>query len=121
MLLWGTEIEQKLAKEIRSHSHTILLPFLPLKEVMALIKEAALVVTGDSFALQAACALSRPTVSFFGPTDPKRNGPFKITDGVVFHEMKCSRCYKRRCRTMECIEKITPAEIAELCVERLEV
>jgi len=121
LLLWGTQAELELAEKVRSQTNTILLPYLSLKEVFALIQEAALVVTGDSFALQAACALSRPTVSFFGPTNPERNGPFHPDDCVVFHRLECSYCYKRTCDRLECIQKISPEEIADLCLKRLNV
>jgi heptosyltransferase-1 len=119
LLLWGNEEEKKSADIIQKETSVHSVPFLTIKEVIALIKRADLVVSGDTFALQAACALSVPVVGIFGPTTPSRNGPFSPNDRVAFHEMECSHCYKRKCETMECLEKITPEEIHGLCLEIL--
>jgi heptosyltransferase-1 len=35
-----------------------------------------LAVAGDTGPLHLACALGRPVVGIYGPTDPSRNGPF---------------------------------------------
>ncbi len=112
LLLWGNEKEKKLAENISEKTAISISPFLSLKEVIALIKKASLVVSGDTFALQAACALSRPVVGLFGPTNPKRNGPFNPRDKVIFHELDCSYCYKRKCSSLECLKRITPEEVA---------
>lgn len=119
ILLWGTEEEKSLAQVISRETQAPLTPFLTLKEVMALVKQASLLVSGDTFALQAACAFSRPVVGLFGPTNPRRNGPFSLQDRVAFHEIECSYCYKRRCSSLECLKKITPEEVAALSLERL--
>jgi heptosyltransferase-1 len=79
-----------------------------------LAKESSLLVSGDTFALQVACAFSRPVVGIFGPSNPRRNGPFSPHDKVAFHEIECSYCYKRTCPTIECLKKITPQEVAAL-------
>jgi len=120
VLLWGTETEKKLAEEISSGSGISMMPFLPIKEVMALLKSADLLVSGDTFALQAACALSRPVVALFGPTDPKRNGPFREVDKTAFHPLDCSYCYRRACPDLKCMAALQPEEVARLCRERLE-
>lgn len=120
VLLWGTEPERLLAEEISSGSGIPLTPFLPLKEVMALLKAADLVVSGDTFALQAACALSRPVVAVFGPTNPRRNGPFRAEDKTVFHPLECSYCYQRTCPDLKCMAALKPEEVARLSRERLE-
>jgi len=120
LLLWGTDEEKALAQDIAQEGSAALVPFLSLKEVMALIQSADLVVSGDTFALQVACALSRPVVAIFGPTNPRRNGPIFAKDKVAFHEIECSYCYKRTCPDIKCLGQITPEEVAELCLQRLE-
>jgi len=120
LLLWGTEDEKQLALEINNQTNVPLAPFLSLQEVMALVKQATLLVSGDTFALQVACAFSRPVVGIFGPTNPRRNGPFGFHDKVAFHELQCSYCYKRSCSTLECLKAIQPDEVARLSLEILE-
>lgn len=120
LLLWGNEEEKALAEEIHEKSGIPVAPDFSLKEVLALVKESSLLVSGDTFALQVACAFSRPVVGIFGPTNPKRNGPFRPQDKVAFHEMECSYCYKRSCSSLECLKKITPKEVADLSIQLLE-
>ena len=120
LILWGNEEEKILAEEVHRKTRASLSPDFSLKEVMALVREASLLVSGDTFALQVACALSRPVVGIFGPTNPKRNGPFRLRDKVAFHEMECSYCYKRSCPSLECLKVITAKEVADLSVQVLE-
>jgi len=120
LLLWGSEEEKTLAEAASHEASLPMTPALDIPEVMALVKEASLVVSGDTFALQVACAFGRPVVGLFGPTTPERNGPFDPKDKTVFHEMDCSHCYRRTCKHLSCLEKITPEEVAAACLERLE-
>jgi heptosyltransferase I len=111
LILWGNSQEKRLAEKIAGSSPGHLSPSLSLQEVMALLQKASIVVSGDTFALQAACALDRPVVALFGPTHPFRNGPFRSRDRVIFHPLDCSYCYKRQCRDMTCMKKITAEEV----------
>ena len=47
-----------------------------LEQLIALTRRVALVIAGDTGPLHLACALVRPVVGIYGPTDPSRNGPF---------------------------------------------
>lgn len=47
-----------------------------LSQLISLTRRAALVVGGDTGPLHLACALKRPVVGIYGPTDPARNGPY---------------------------------------------
>jgi lipopolysaccharide heptosyltransferase I len=120
LLLWGNEEEKRIADNIHKKISVSVIPFLTIKDVIALIQKADLIVSGDTFALQVACALSTPVVGIFGPTTPSRNGPFSPNDRVAFHEMECSHCYRRKCETSACLEKITAEEVRGLCLEVLE-
>lgn len=120
LLLWGDDAEKELALKVSQETGVAMVPSLSLQEVIALVKEASLVVSGDTFALQVACAFFKPVVGLFGPTDPKRNGPFRTQDRVAFHQLECSFCYKRVCPRLECLERISADEVASLCLELLE-
>ncbi len=115
LLLWGNEAERALASVISQQTSIPIAPHLSIKEVMALMKLSSLVVSGDTFALQVACAFAVPVVGIFGPTNPRRNGPFRPEDKVAVQEMNCSFCFKRTCPTLECLKKISVDEVAELC------
>jgi heptosyltransferase-1 len=113
LLLWGTVEERTIAERIKKRTEVEMVPFLTVRETMALLKKATLLVSGDTFALQAACALGVPVVGLFGPTNPLRNGPFQERDKVIYHEIRCSRCYKHDCESLDCMKLITPEDVAE--------
>ncbi|MDH7513411.1 MAG: glycosyltransferase family 9 protein [Clostridiales bacterium] len=120
LLLWGNEEEKNLALQVHERTGVLLSPFLTIKEVLALIKKAALLVSGDTFALQAACALSTPVVGLFGPTNPRRNGPFRPSDRVVFHKLDCNPCYKKTCSTLDCLKALKVEDAVEAIKEAWE-
>jgi lipopolysaccharide heptosyltransferase I len=47
-----------------------------LEQLIAVTRRAALCIAGDTGPLHLACALGRPVIGIFGPTDPSRNGPY---------------------------------------------
>jgi len=47
-----------------------------LSQLIALTRRMALVIAGDTGPLHLACALGKPVVGIYGPTEPSRNGPF---------------------------------------------
>jgi heptosyltransferase-1 len=49
-------------------------PSLP--QLIAITRRVALVIAGDTGPLHLGCALGRPVVGIYGPTDPSRNGPY---------------------------------------------
>jgi ADP-heptose:LPS heptosyltransferase len=119
VVLWGTPEERQTAEEIGRNADALLLPFLSVQEIFALLKSSALLVSGDTFALQAACAVGLPVVAIFGPTIPERNGPFSVRDKVAYHELPCSRCYRRACPNPKCLAAVTAEEVTALIRESL--
>jgi heptosyltransferase-2 len=65
-------------------------------EVAAAISQCAAVITNDSGPLHVATALSVPSVSIFGPTDPERTVIPGATR-VVRRTLACQPCYQRDC------------------------
>jgi heptosyltransferase-1 len=51
-----------------------------LSQLMSLLRHAACIVGGDTGPLHLAVALATPCVAIFGPTDPARNGPYRIEE-----------------------------------------
>ncbi len=64
-----------------------------LRSLMALLKNAACVVGGDTGPLHLAVALGAPVVALFGPTDPLRNGPYP--QGTVLRSASAVTSYHR--------------------------
>jgi lipopolysaccharide heptosyltransferase II len=91
-----------------------------IAELAALLDGAALVLSGDSGPLHMAVALGRPTVSMYGPTDPRLSGPHPAPGqqaAVLRKGIYCSPCYNHyetaECRfgNPVCMIDITPEEV----------
>jgi lipopolysaccharide heptosyltransferase I len=119
LLLWGNPLEKEFAVRISREADVPASPPLSIKQAIALISAAALLISGDTFALQAACALSVPVVGLFGPTNPRRNGPFSPRDRIIYFSMGCNPCYKRTCSSLKCLREISPEEVAAKALEIL--
>lgn len=52
--------------------------YTPLNELIELVRRSALVVANDSGPMHLAAALGRPVLALFGPTDPRRFGPYPL-------------------------------------------
>lgn len=95
-----------------------------LRELAALVERAAVVVTADSTPMHMAAALSRPLVALFGPTSPRRTGPYGRMLDVLRVELPCSPCYLRKlCQCPHehaCMQRLTVETVAEAAVVRLE-
>jgi heptosyltransferase I len=65
-----------------------------LGQLMALLRNAACIVGGDTGPLHLAVALGTPAVALFGPTDPARNGPYPSQE-IVLRSPNAVTTYKR--------------------------
>jgi ADP-heptose:LPS heptosyltransferase len=73
--------EENLVAEVKSASgEADPIPYNgSLEQLMALLRNAACIVGGDTGPLHLAVALGTPVVALFGPTDPARNGPYRVS------------------------------------------
>jgi heptosyltransferase-1 len=87
-----------------------------LDKLIALTRRIALCVAGDTGPLHLACALGRPVVGIYGPTDPGRNGPY----GTRFRVLRSSqsrRDHTRRAEPEAGLLTITPEEVLQAAAE----
>jgi lipopolysaccharide heptosyltransferase II len=64
-----------------------------LVQLAALLEMCDLFIGGDSGPLHLAAAVDTPTVSVYGPTDPKRLAPRGAWHRTVVHDTPCAPCY----------------------------
>jgi ADP-heptose:LPS heptosyltransferase len=117
-LFLGAPGEEHLVEEIRAAGAVELESLVgaePIWITAALMERAAAVVTMDSAPLHLAVAVGAPTVSFFGPTDPRRVGPRGEGHRVLRRELECLACYQRECPLERriCVPETTAEEAFE--------
>lgn len=78
--------EESLAAEVvRSSGGRAQEARTDMAELIAITRRSSLVIGGDTGPLHLACALGKPVVGIFGPTDPARNGPYGVPFRVLRH------------------------------------
>lgn len=87
---------------------------ISLPEMVEWIRLSELVIGNDTGPMHVAAALGKPLVAIFGPTEPRRTGPYRQLRGVVQANLPCVPCLKPRCsyfKPLECLRAISPAAL----------
>jgi heptosyltransferase-1 len=111
--------EQGIAAEVvRSSGGVVQAPDFTLERLIALTRRVCLVIAGDTGPLHLACALGKPVVGIFGPTDPARNGPFGVPFRVLRHP-ESKRDHTRHAEPEAGLLTITPGQVIAAARELL--
>jgi lipopolysaccharide heptosyltransferase II len=89
---------------------------LSLTEMVEWIRLCDAMVTNDTGPMHVAAALGRPVVALFGPTEPRRTGPYGQLEHVLRLDLSCSPCLKSVCHfeePEECLRALPPAAVFE--------
>ena len=92
-----------------------------LPEMIEWVRRCDLLITNDTGPMHVAAALGKPLVALFGPTEPRRTGPYGQLENVLRLNLPCSPCLSSRCsieNTDECLRALPPALVFER-VEKL--
>jgi ADP-heptose:LPS heptosyltransferase len=98
---------------------------LDLRELRAVLQNAALFVGGDSGPLHVAGTSPVPIVGLYGPTLPARSAPWRparyVTESVEL-ELPCRPCDQRRCEPgdFRCLARVAPDAVAAAAERALE-
>lgn len=93
-----------------------------IQEMIEIIRMGAITVSNDSAPMHISAALKKPVVAIFGPTEPRRTGPYGFPEGVIKSQLDCSPCFKRRCRVYDapiCMSEITVDVVAQKVISLL--
>lgn len=88
-----------------------------LRHVLALIDQAAAVVTGDTSILHFASAVETPLIGIYGSTRPGLNAPYFGEHAYFFNDdLECSPCSRANCPLegvsfMKCMRTINPGDV----------
>jgi len=121
LVTWGPA-ERDLANAVvaASSGAATAAPETSVADVAALMRDAALIISGDTGPLHIAAAMGTPLVGLYGPTWPERNGPWHPRDIVLSRANVCVCHHKRQClRGAPCINGITVDEVIAASLKRL--
>jgi lipopolysaccharide heptosyltransferase I len=84
---------------------------ISLPEMIEWIRLGELMISNDTGPMHVAAALGKPVIGIFGPTEPRRTGPYGQLQNVIRIDLPCAPCLKSRChysKPMECMRAISP-------------
>jgi lipopolysaccharide heptosyltransferase I len=90
-----------------------------LKTLAALFSLADVVITPDTGPMHLAAAVKAPLVALFGPTAPWRTGPYGEGAAVLRRALPCSPCFRKKCPTGECLERIGVEEVLSAAEKKM--
>jgi ADP-heptose:LPS heptosyltransferase len=94
-----------------------------LRETIECLRRSAVVISNDTGPMHIAAALRRPLVTLFGPTEPRRTGPYGQPESVLQTALDCVPCMSGDCghiRPLECLRSIPPETVVGRVRARLE-
>lgn len=124
LLLLGTPKERAMATEILALSGQPLHNLCgetSLEEAMALLSQAAGVVSNDSGLMHLTAAFGRPQVAVFGSSDPRHTPPRSPNARIEWLHIECSPCFARECPLghLNCLNQLEPDRV--MCALRTTV
>jgi lipopolysaccharide heptosyltransferase II len=126
VVLIGGRDERHVGKQVLRAMRTAPIDLMgqtTLKELIAFLRRARLLITNDSGPMHLAAAVGTPVIALFGPTDPARTGPYGAGHTVLRSGVPCSPCFSRRCTNaveLECLTSIRPENVIEAAMHLLE-
>jgi heptosyltransferase-1 len=93
-----------------------------LPETIEWLRRCSALITNDTGPMHLAAALGTPVLALFGPTDPRRTGPYGSGHRVLRQPLPCAPCMKDSCanaQPLECLRAIPPARVADAVAELL--
>ncbi|MDO8603445.1 MAG: lipopolysaccharide heptosyltransferase II [Candidatus Omnitrophota bacterium] len=124
VVLVGSNDAADLAKEfakISSAKPVNAIGMTSITQLAALVTRCRVFITGDSAPMHVASSMGVDFIALFGPTDPARHFEPNEKGVVVRKDLKCSPCYKSKCRRNVCMENISVDEVYKLIMEKIKI
>ena len=121
VVTWGPGDETMAAAVVDgSDGAAELAPPTSIADLIAIVGEASLMVSGDTGPVHLAAAVGTPIVGIYGPTDAARNGPWSADDVTVSRFTACGCHHQRRCRAARwCLEDISVDDVTAAITRRI--
>lgn len=115
VIIFGGENDLSLVQEIVNNMTTAPINATgktSLKQLRALIVRCHLFITNDSGPLQIASTTKTPIIALFGSSDPQKTGPWRKENcTVIYKELSCSLCFRRKCEKLTCFKEISVEDV----------
>jgi lipopolysaccharide heptosyltransferase I len=121
LVVWAGDVERAWAERIVAGSAGFaqLAPPTSLRELAAVARRAALLVSSDTGPLHLAAAVDTPCVGLFGPMPAERNGPYGSQHVAVQKVCLIGTSRQKRTAGPESMEAISLADACAACDEIL--
>ena len=90
---------------------------LGLSGLAAVLRDADVVVAADTGPLHIATAMGTPVVALFGPKEVRWFGPRGEGHAVLYHDVPCRPCLRRRCASAQCVLGLTVATVLDAALQ----
>lgn len=119
LLPWGNDNEHHRALRFaKKYSHAHVLPKLNLAELATVIIKANAVVAVDTGLGHLSAALNVPTISLYGPTNPKLTGTIGLNQYHLQANFSCAPCLQKQCTYLQSAA-VTPACFTTVAPEQV--
>jgi heptosyltransferase I len=115
----GPEERAIAADVIQASGGAAQAPDFTLERLIASTRRIHLLIAGDTGPLHLACALGKPVVGIYGPTDPGRNGPYGVPFRVLRHP-ESKRDHTRHAEPEAGLLTITAEQVIAAATELLQ-
>ena len=127
IIIFGGLSEKKFAADIEKNlvnnnvnNYRNLAGKTSLEELMSLISNLDMFITGDSGPMHIAAAFGIPTISIFGPTNDKETSQWMNSKSkIIKKNLNCQPCMKRKCPLghHDCMKLIEASEVLSAAEE----
>lgn len=100
VVILGAKGEEQLGREIARRllaQSAVLSGMTTIRELMAVLKRCAFLLTNDTGPMHIAAAFQVPVVAVFGPTDWRTTSPYGKNHALVRQPVDCAPCLQREC------------------------
>ncbi len=127
ILLIGSEQERDLGREIMSAAgRAVLFDWIgktSFRQSAGLIRRARILISNDSSVMHVAVAFRIPSLTIFGPSNPRSLLPVSTVNQWISSGVDCSPCYCnsifRGCEHLKCMRELSADAVAERILQML--
>jgi len=124
VVLFGSAGDRERTDRVQRHAKRDLINLAGetgLREAMALISRCDLFISNDSGLMHLAGALDVPLIAIFGSTNPVTTSPPGEKSRVIYKNVSCSPCLKKKCPTdFRCMDLIQADDVCDAARRLLE-